>query len=108
MDSKCKLKFRADEAEKSVQYFLSPEEYARIKAKWTKSNYPIPDLCFWKIDGVHENSKIIVDDNGFQYASGYSREVFKFIVQGEKVSSTSIEDEVFNNIRYRTSRWKWF
>ena len=44
--------------------------------------------------------KIIVDDNGFQYASGYSHEVFKFIVQGEKVSSTSIEDEVFNNIRY--------
>ena len=100
MDSKCNLKFRADKEEKSVQYFLSPEEYARIKAKWTKSNYPIPDLCFWKIDGVHENSKIIVDDNGFQYASGYSHEVFKFIVQGEKVSSNSIEDEVFNNIRY--------
>jgi hypothetical protein len=100
LEDRCRLTFSGETYSKHKDYFLDDKDYDRIKEKWVKSGYQIPDLCFWRIDGYRQNSKVIVDSNGFQYAFGYSDEVFKFIIRGEKVSSTSLVDEVLSNIRY--------
>lgn len=100
LDDRCKIKFTTNDSSSEKRYFLHEKDYRKMKEKWVKSGYDIPNLCFWKIDGYRENSKVLVDSNGFQYAFGYSNEIFKFIMSGENISSTSIKDEVFSNIRY--------
>ncbi|WP_143315004.1 DUF2828 family protein [Clostridium sp. HBUAS56017] len=100
LEDKCKISFSEERHSNHKDYFFDDKDYNRIKEKWDKSGYRIPDLCFWRIDGYKENSKVIVDSNGFQYAFGYSNEIFKFIIKGENLSSTSLVDEVLSNIRY--------
>ncbi len=83
------------------EYFISDTEYKRIKSKWVKSGYKIPDLAFWRVDCYNENAKVLEDTKGFQYAFGYSDEIFKFFVNGEKVTSNSMLEDVIYNERYK-------
>ncbi|MDS0527354.1 DUF2828 domain-containing protein [Clostridium sp. SHJSY1] len=100
LDDKCKIIFTSENNSNEKKYFLDEKDYRKIKEKWSKSGYEIPNLCFWKIDSYRENSKILEDSNGFQYASGYSNEMFKFIMNGQDISSSNLDDEVLLNIRY--------
>jgi hypothetical protein len=98
-DSKCRL---ANKNRKDIkEHLISENEYKRIKSKWGKSGYKIPDLAFWRIDGYNKDAKVIEDNKGFQYAFGYSDEIFKFFISGDKVTSNSMLEDVINNERYK-------
>lgn len=101
-DSHCVLSNRDRKDVK--EYLLSDSEYRRIKSKWGKSGYEVPKLAFWRIDECNKNAKVLEDGKGFQYAFGYSDEIFKFFINGEKVTSQSMLEDVINNERYSKVR----
>ncbi|SFU32054.1 protein of unknown function [Clostridium sp. DSM 8431] len=98
-DSNCVLSNRNRKDIK--ERFLSDSEYKLIKTKWAKSGYEVPSLAFWRIDGENKNAKVLEDGKGFQYAFGYSDEIFKFFINGERVTSVSMLEDVINNDRYK-------
>lgn len=98
-DSNCKFSNMINKDAK--EYLISDSECKRIKSKWIKSGYEMPKLCFWRIDSYNDNAKVLEDGKGFQYASGYSDEIFKFFINGEKVTCSSMMEDVINNERYK-------
>ena len=98
-DSRCKLSNRNRKDIK--EHLISDTEYKRIQEKWSKSGYKVPDLAFWRVDGYNEDAKVIEDNKGFQYAFGYSDEIFKFFISGENVTSSSMLEDVIYNERYK-------
>ena len=54
--------------------------YQLIKSKYTKSNYEMPALVFWNVNGRIENCPIKMDDNGTALVSGYSPSIIPSIL----------------------------
>ena len=100
LDNKCKLTYRSKKESNNRDYFLDDDDVKRIKEKWEISGYEMPKLIFWRIDAYKDNSRIIVDSNGFEYAFGYSNDIFETIARGDIITSRSLFDDVLNNERY--------
>jgi len=100
LDDRCKLTYLNYKKDSKKAYFLNEDQYEIFENKWNKSGYEMPEICFWRIDGYRDSSKIIVDSNNFKYASGYSNEVFQSVISGEQIYSKVLIDEVLLNVRY--------
>lgn len=104
LDDRCKLTYLNYKNQAKKTSFLSENQYEKFKNKWVLSGYEMPEICFWRIDRYRDNSKIIVDNNNFKYASGYSHEVFKAIINGEEISSEVLVEEILLSLRYNLIR----
>lgn len=99
-DNKCNLSMLNKHHHKDTPYFINAEEYENIKEKWELTDYIIPELSFWSIDNVREDSTILKDTNSFIYAFGYSHDVFTSILKGECITTRDLMNEVLNKVRY--------
>ncbi|MGG7177631.1 DUF2828 family protein [Clostridium paraputrificum] len=99
-DGKCNISLLSIKGDKQTPYFINAEEYENIKEKWSLAGYTIPALTFWIIDGVRENSNVIMDNNSFIIASGYSHNVFISILKDEYTSTEDLMNIMFNDNRY--------
>lgn len=102
LDDGCKLTYINCKKHLKKTHFLHEDQYEILKNKWSKSGYEMPEICFWRIDGYRDNSKIIVDSNNLKYASGYSNAVFKSIIRGEQIYSKVLIEEVLFSLRYNS------
>lgn len=75
--------------------------FEKIKAKFERANYEMPELVFWNVDAKDETFPFDKDDRGFQLVSGCSPTIFEHTMKGEFLSPMELVKEVVNDDRYQ-------
>ena len=74
--------------------------FKNIRAKWSLTDYTVPNLVFWNVDAKSEVFPMTIDDAGVQFVSGHSPVIFESILKNEFINPMDLLLSVVNNPRY--------
>lgn len=74
--------------------------FERMRDMYSKAGYELPRVVFWNVMARNDQAPVKADENGVTLVSGYSTDVFKYVLAGKDYSPYTFMLEVLNSPRY--------
>lgn len=74
--------------------------YDKMKARFARYGYEIPEVIFWNVDARHDTFHASADQKGVQLVSGQSASTFKNVVEGIGKTPYQLMMDVIGSPRY--------
>jgi Mg-chelatase subunit ChlD len=74
--------------------------YEKIKELYDKSNYTIPNIVFWNVQGASTDFPVTVQDNGTIMISGFSTAILDSVLKGGGFDTLTILRTTLDKKRY--------
>lgn len=74
--------------------------FDKIKEKYSKSGYKMPEIIFWNVNGKLGNVPVTKDEANVGLVSGYSPSLLKSILKGEVLSPIQLMLDTVDTERY--------
>jgi len=75
--------------------------FQHIKEKFNRHNYEMPKLVFWNVDARNKQVPMTVNDAGVQLVSGFSPQLFEYVLRNQFLSPQDLINEVVESERYK-------
>lgn len=78
--------------------------FEEIKRKYNESNYELPKIVFWNVNGSVKDFPVQSTEQGTTMVSGFSTFILERILQTENLTTDDVLDSVLNSPRYQPVR----